>query len=134
MTTQPISTVLGRGALEARALGRIAASLDEAIGDLSHGLSRGPSHGQAARPDRAALQSADLLRQGIEDLATFLEAISEVVPADCQIDPAGPVARLALRDLATRISGAGADDGSVTQERAVAKGAGPPGPGEVSLF
>lgn len=121
MKTQPISTVLGRAALEARALGRIAASLDDAIGDLSHG--------QGARPDRAALQSADLLRQGIEDLATFLEATSEIVPQDCRIDPAAPVARLALRDLAARISGAVAEDTGAARD-----GVAPPRSGEMSLF
>lgn len=121
MTSQPISTVLGRGAQEARALGHMAARLDEAIGALS-------AH-QGADADRAALQSADLLRQGIEDLATFLEAISEAAPVDCRIDPAVPVARLALRDLAARISGAVPEDGAAAHDRGV-----PPRSGEMTLL
>lgn len=121
METQPIGTVIRRGALEARSLGRTAARLDDAIGDLC--LKR------EERPDRAALQSADLLRQGLEDLATFFEAISDAVPAECRVDPAGPVARLALRDLAARISGAVSEDGAAATEGFV-----PPRPGEMSLF
>lgn len=95
----PLTTVLSLAATEALRLSQIAGQIDRTLGSLKLGAAPLPA------ATLKSLQSADLLRQSLECLACYLDALSQSAEPGTELPVAPALEALPLRGLAEALQG-----------------------------
>lgn len=98
MTTRPLTAYLTVIAEEIAALSAIAHRLDDHLDDIARAAPE--------LADLSVLQTADTLRQYLDDLSSVSEFLADAAPPGVDIEVAGTCAAARLSDLRARLCGA----------------------------
>lgn len=93
--TRSLKKTLSCASLEAYRIASHMSRIDAALGKII----------DVSELSAFSLQSADILRQEIEGLASFLKILSDRLPVEIQCDATGAVSRLKLNAQAQRLLG-----------------------------